>query len=357
MDGLVAKFRMAQESLVVQQSDFSLSAISEMVTAGSIDIEPKYQRRHRWLDGRQSSLIESFILNVPVPPVYLSEDEYGEYSVIDGKQRITSIKRFICNELVLEGLNRLSELNGKRFDDLPVQIKNALSVRPYIRVITLLKQSNPQLKYEVFLRLNTGGESLTPQEIRNVAYSGSLNALLLELSENVVVREKLKISSESSNAYRKMEDVELVLRYFTLLQGWQSIGNVLADEMNNYMEKNRDASEAEINSLRQAFMGSINRCVSIFGVHAFHRPLERNNWREQLISPLFDAQMVSVSTITDEETARLANHPERVEAGLRELFENPDFAKAVSQATNNPANVKKRITDIRGLLQLLLREA
>lgn len=356
MDGLVAKFKMAQESLVVQQSDFSLSAISEMVTAGSIDIEPKYQRRHRWHDDRQSALVESFILNVPVPPVYLSEDDYGEYSVIDGKQRITSIKRFICNELVLDGLTRLSELNGKRFDDLPVQIKNALSVRPYIRVITLLKQSNPQLKYEVFLRLNTGGESLSPQEIRNVAYSGSLNSLLLELSENHVVREKLKIVGEGSNAFRKMEDVELVLRFFTLLNGWQNIGNVLADEMSNYMEKNRDASEHDIAALKLAFISSINRCVSIFGAHAFHRPLERNNWREQLISPLFDAQMVAVSTFTEDEAARLANYPDRVEGGLRALFANADFAKAVSQATNNPANVKKRIRDLREALQTILRE-
>lgn len=357
MDDLISKFRSAQESLVVQQSDFSLSAISEMVTAGSIDIEPKYQRRHRWHDERQSALIESFILNVPVPPVYLSEDEYGEYSVIDGKQRITSIKRFICNELRLDGLERLYELNGMKFSDLPLQIKNALSVRPYIRVITLLKQSNPQLKYEVFLRLNTGGETLAPQEVRNVAYSGALNDLLLELSENQIIRSKLKIQGDASNSYRKMDDVELVLRYFTLLSGWRNIGKVLAHEMSSYMDENRDIGAAEVSRLRGEFTRAIEGCVSIFGEHAFHRPLEKGGWREQLISPLYDAQMIAVSLLNDDQIANLSNRQDEVESGLRSLFERSDFSKSVTQATNNPTNVRRRILGVSELLTITLQGA
>ena len=88
---VLEKFSNAQESLVIQQSDFSLMTISQMVESGAINLTPHYQRRERWDITKQSALIESFILNVPVPPVYLSEEEYGIYSVIDGKQRITSI--------------------------------------------------------------------------------------------------------------------------------------------------------------------------------------------------------------------------------------------------------------------------
>ncbi|KJS07694.1 MAG: hypothetical protein VR73_08255, partial [Gammaproteobacteria bacterium BRH_c0] len=135
---IVNKFAKAQDSLIVQQSDFSLATIANMVESDSIDIAPHYQRRDRWNDEKQSALIESFLLNVPVPPVYLSEDDYGRYSVIDGKQRITAINEFLTGALKLKELKEFSDLNGATFDDLPKQLKNVLSVRPFIRVITLL---------------------------------------------------------------------------------------------------------------------------------------------------------------------------------------------------------------------------
>jgi hypothetical protein len=163
----VRRFIEAQHNLVVQHSDFSLRAIFDMAARGSVDLEPHYQRRERWKPEKQSALIESFILNVPVPPVYLSEEDFGRYSVIDGKQRLTAIRDFLSDSLKLRGLTRFRDLEGSSFSDLPLEIQNALVVRPYIRVITLLRQTDPNLKYEVFLRLNTGGEKLLAQEIRN----------------------------------------------------------------------------------------------------------------------------------------------------------------------------------------------
>ena len=139
----IQRFIDAQNNLVVQHSDFSLRALFDMANNDSIDLKPHYQRRDRWKLEKQSALIESFILNVPVPPIYLSEDDFGRYSVIDGKQRITAIKDFLSGKLRLQNLKTFNELEGYHFDDLPAQIRNALSVRPYIRVITLLKQTDP----------------------------------------------------------------------------------------------------------------------------------------------------------------------------------------------------------------------
>ena len=139
MQDILKKFSKAQDSLVTQQSsDFSLSAIYEMVRNNSIDIAPHYQRRDRWPPEKQSALIESFLINVPVPPIYLSEDDYGIYTVIDGKQRITAIHDFLSDKLKLKEMKEIPELNGSTFKDLPYQLKNALTVRPFIRVITLL---------------------------------------------------------------------------------------------------------------------------------------------------------------------------------------------------------------------------
>jgi hypothetical protein len=347
----IKKFLNAQESLVVQQSDFSLKTVKEMVENGAIDIAPYFQRRERWHIDKQSALIESFILNVPVPPIYLSEDDFGVYSVIDGKQRITSIKNYLNNEFRLRDLQKFTDLNGLLFSELPQKIQNALSVRPYLRVVTLLKQSDPSLKFEVFLRLNTGGEPLKPQEIRNVAYHGSLNILLLDLSENPILRQKLKIFDTKSNAYRNMEDLEHILRFFTLFENWQNIGNILAVEMNKYMAFNQNASPAKINFLTNLFNDTISACNSLWSDKAFYKPIG-GNWREQLISPLYDAEMVAVALLLNEnKIQRIADKQEDILIRTRNLFDNdPVFYKAVSQATNNPVNIKTRITKMYELL-------
>src|SRR4051794_37189186 len=145
-----------------------------MVDIQVIDLSPKHQRRERWEIERQSELIESFLLNVPVPPIYLAEEEYGIYSIIDGKQRINAVSGYLNNAFKLKRLSEFSELNGSRFRNLPKALQSALRVRPHLRVITLLKQSHTRLKYEVFVRLNRGGIRLNNQEIRNVAFRGEL---------------------------------------------------------------------------------------------------------------------------------------------------------------------------------------
>ncbi|MFA7282143.1 MAG: DUF262 domain-containing protein [Sterolibacterium sp.] len=349
---IAERFRLAQNSLVIQQSDFSLTAIYDMVSKNSIDIRPHYQRRDRWNTEKQSALIESFFLNVPVPPVYLSEDEYGQYSVIDGKQRITAICDFLNGSLRLKNLKKFPELDGLHFHDLPLQLQSALTVRPYIRVTTLLKQSDDQLKYEVFLRLNTGGDTLKPQEIRNVAYSGPFNDLLFELSNREFLRERMKISGDKSPAFRSMEDLEHVLRFFTVCAGWEQMRHPLAEEMDLFMSEHRNGNT---NRLRGEFVRALDGCESIWGGHAFHKPTP-GGWREQFISPLYDAQMVAVSLMTDADLSRLQQRQQEVIEATRSLFENDqEFVKSVSQSTNNAASIRRRVVTVKNTLEFVLR--
>lgn len=347
----VQRFIDAQNNLVVQHSDFSLRALHDMATSGSIDLKPHYQRRDRWKPEKQAALIESFILNVPVPPVYLSEDDFGKYSVIDGKQRITAIVDFLAGDLKLVALKKFKELEGYCFSDLPTQIQNALSVRPYIRVITLLKQTDPQLKYEVFLRLNTGGEKLLSQEIRNVAYSGALNELLFRLSAAPFLKKQMKIRNDRSTAYRKMEDVEHVLRFFTLSDRWQKIGQVASEEMDTYMSENRNSSAVRLRQLSRKFEFSLRACERIWGAKAFCKPLAQG-WRSQFISPLFDAEMVASSQFKPSEVDRIVSNRDRVMREFVDAFSgDTSFIKSVSQSTNNPSSIKKRITTIVDILR------
>lgn len=204
VDSIVNRFRDAQAKLVFQTSDLPLGTLAEMVQAGTIDLEPSFQRRERWHKDKQSALIESFVLNVPVPPIYLSEDEYGKYTAIDGKQRLRTICDYMYNRFKLQNLEGFRQLEGRKFSELPKDIENALRIRPFLRVVILLKQSDPNLKYEVFTRLNRGGEALNAQELRNVAFRGPLNTLIYKLSENKFLRSRLKIVNSQSSAFKEM---------------------------------------------------------------------------------------------------------------------------------------------------------
>jgi hypothetical protein len=295
---IIDQFESAQNSLVLQSSDFSLETIAKMVEVEAIDASPRYQRRERWSHDAQSLLIESFLLNVPVPPVYLAEDDFGTYSVIDGKQRITAISQFMRNKFKLKGLNEFTALEGLQFKELPRELKNALNIRPYIRVVTLLKQTAPELKYEVFTRLNSGGEPLLPQELRNALFRGDLNDAILQSSESSFLRQQLKIKTMKETAYTTMQDVELVLRFLTLENNWENFSGDMRRSMDQFMENNRKVGVAKRNALCKSFATSLSRCEAIWGADSFKRPSTNTDTRDQFLSGLYDAQMIAVSKLS-----------------------------------------------------------
>ena len=241
-------------------------------------------------------------------------------------------------------MRRFPELNGSKFSALPTPLQNALMIRPYLRVTTLLKQSDPYLKYEVFLRLNTGGDLLKPQEIRNVAYSGNFNDLLFELSSIPFLKNRLKIANSKSPAFRNMDDVEHVLRFFTINEKWQSsIGANLSSQMDFFMAEHRNLSDSVLSNFREEFIRALNGCERIWGEHAFQKSTP-TGWREQLISPLYDAQMVAASSLSDAEIDTMATKRLAAIALLRQSFdEDKSFERAISQGTNSIKSIKTRI--------------
>ena len=351
---IITRFTQAQDRLVLQAADLSLETIAAMVAKGSIDVAPEFQRRERWRPQQQSALIESFLLNVPVPPVYLAEDDFGTYSVIDGKQRITTIRDFMRNTLVLSSLEAFEEIDGLRFRDLPRPLRNALEVRPYLRVVTLLKQSDATLKYEVFTRLNRGGEPLNAQEIRNVAFRGPLNDLVYELGRTPFLCQQLKIKNVKSPAYREMTDAEYVLRFFTLQACWQNFTGSLRRSMDEFMADHRAPSAEELRRLKGLFERSIQACENLWGQAAFKRPVAEA-WRHQMLAGMYDAQMLAVSALSQQSLTHLAERPEDVVEATREMFnQDPAFEEAVRRATNTPSRIVYRVEKMRELLTSLI---
>jgi len=341
------KFNQYQDALVLQQADLSLKSISDMVSSEAIDISPKYQRRKRWDTDKESGLIESFILNIPVPPIYLAEDSYGTYSVIDGKQRITAINNFLEGKIKLQNLERFTELEGCSFEDLPRSITNALKIRPYLRVVTLLKQSDGELKHEVFLRLNKAGVALNAQEIRNVAFRGHLNDLLFELSEKESFSKVLK-ANKNSKTYREMIDVQFVLRYFTVLHSWQNFPGNMDVAMDRFMRENYTASAEDVDNYRSSFNRAFNACLDIWGEDAFLKP----NSNRRVLKGVYEVQMVCLGLLTDAQLKKVIENKERVKELLINEFEiNENFEKSVTQFTSNSKNMMYRISTFLNLLK------
>lgn len=347
---LLNRFNEAQSRLVLQTADLPLGTLAQMVEAKAIDLEPGFQRRERWERDKQSALIESFLLNVPVPPIYLSEEEDGRFTAIDGKQRLRAIADYFHGRFPLRNLESLHAAEGFVFEQLPKEIRNSLNLRPYLRVVTLLKQTDPRLKYEVFLRLNRGGETLNNQEIRNVAFRGALNDAIYKLAEHPFLRRQLKITSHNSGAYKKMQDAEFVLRFLALLDRYPSLSGSLVTDMDDFMRLHQRANKPFIDGAAEAFGSAMERCEAIWGDHAFKRP-EGEGWRDQTLAGMYDAQMLAVSQITPVQFSHAATVRNQVVNATRVAFHDSSFDSAVRTGTNTPSRIKLRVETVRQILE------
>jgi len=336
-----------QRELVTSVVDYNLGTLSQLVLDGTIDLAPKYQRRFRWDKARQSKLIESFLMNVPVPPIFLNEDQYGQYSVIDGKQRLMAITEFFKGKLELTDLSVFSDINQQNFDTLPPKLQSVIKTRPVLRAIIILRQSDEDVKFEVFQRLNTGGVRLNPQEIRNSAYPGPLNDLILELSENKQFHRLLGVKNKHrSTIYQEMRDAEFVLRYFTFRDTWRDFKGSMKRLMDRYMSENQYMSKNQIDELKRDFLNTVQVVERGFGEFAFRRYLpDKLQWRGQVLASLYDAEMFASRGLNPEQ---VENKKADITAAISLLFQNENFINAISAATNNIGNFRTRVTTVLG---------
>ena len=333
----------------IDVADQGLATLVRMVGSGSVDISPRFQRRDRWKPEQQSRLVESFLRNIPIPPIYLAEDRMrpGRYAVIDGKQRLTAVWRFFNDKLTLSGIEFQPKLNGLRFSDLPEGLQEALGMKT-MRVTTLVHGSNMQAQHEVFIRLNTGGEILNPQEIRNVAYSGRLNDAVYRMAENTFLRKRFKISETSkSPAYQKMVDAELVLRFFALSGSWREFKGSFRNALDEFMDRNRFADENDVEKLCSSFESAISTVQRIWGDDAFMRP-----GRKQSLAGMYDAQMLSVHAVGGDCCRIAEQHAISVRDALVKRFEmDRKLESSVRDATNTPEKLQYRVSVVMDILR------
>jgi hypothetical protein len=301
-----------------------------------MDLRPFYQRRPRWEEKKQSLLIESFIMNIPVPPIFLYERDFNSYEVMDGQQRITALVEFYTNKLKLTGLEMWPELNGRFYHNLPDKLKAGIDRRS-ITSIVLLKESTADeeeasfLREAVFERLNTGGVELERQEIRNALYRSKFNELLLELGrldsfrkiwgipryvENEIDRNPEVLRS---SLYKKMGDLEIILRFFALRHA-DHYKRGMQGFLDLYMLKAANFDERDINFLRTVFTETLNTAVNIYGDKTFcvYDP-ETEAWDTKPHKAFYDAVMVALANHGDRQ-ALLIERRDRVVESTKQLF-------------------------------------
>jgi uncharacterized protein with ParB-like and HNH nuclease domain len=328
-------FPPAERKVFTQPVDLSVQTLVEQWRAKSL-ILPEIQREYVWDNGKASRLIESLLLNIPIPVLYFSETPDAKYEIIDGHQRVHSIARFIGNEFVLSGLAVLREYKGCRFHELPEREQRFLKMRT-LRAILISIDSHPTMKFEVFERLNTGSISLNAQELRNSIYRGPFNRLLREMVKHPVFRTLIG----SKTPRKRMVDEELLLRFLALRARLNTYRPPLKRLLNDYMDDTRNPSEEELTDIRELVEETCANVETLIGPSAFRvadasgNPLEHN-----LNRALFDAQMLTCSWLKG---AAMKSKRSAVLKELATLYKDLDFLDAIQRATGDRSRTLRRV--------------
>jgi Protein of unknown function DUF262/HNH endonuclease len=255
--------------------DLPVETMYAWVKKGKLNLRPSFQRYFVWNNTKASRLIESLLLDIPIPVIYVAEEKDQTYSVVDGQQRLTSICAFIDGQFLekekrdfrLSSLQVMDELNGKKFKELSPPLQESIN-NASLRVIIIESESHPDVKFEVFERLNLGADKLNDQELRNSMYRGRYNDLLEQLTRNSYLRKVLG----SKEPDKRMSDRQLILRFLAM---WHKTHlhykGPMKRFLNQEMEDHRNPSESELNRMKEAFEKSIEMAYTVFGKNAFRR--------------------------------------------------------------------------------------
>lgn len=322
-----------------------------------IDLAPDFQRKAGiWTDGKQSRLIESLLLRIPIPSFYAAENKDGSWAIVDGIQRLTSIARFLepqvvgADPLKLTGLEYLRNFEGASFTDLSGKLQ--IRLRETEVVVHVIRRGTPEpVMFNVFARINTGGEPLTRQEIRHALIPGRARTLLAELA----LTPEFRGATGYSVVGDRMADREMVLRFLafrmTSPHAYRpgDFDAFLAEAMH---QVNR-LDSADEDQLRTEFLTAMTAAKEVFGPHAF-RKYRRNQQRKSPINKaLFEAIAVNLAGLGPDE--REALRQADVLDAFAELMEDVDFERAISVGTGDARKVRKRFDAVKELFENALR--
>jgi hypothetical protein len=355
--------------------DISLNELADMYKTGELDIAPEFQRLFRWSLEKQSQLIESLLLEMPIPPVFVVEAEgkEGKWELIDGLQRLSTYLHFRgvleapeCtpvikrgDHLVLERCDIVHELNGLEFDDLPIALQSRLK-RSFLRVEVVRKETNPRFRYYMFKRLNTGGEKAEEQEVRNCTIrllGTTFNDFIKELRSNEQFQ--TCISPLTREKRKRMIDVELVLRFFTFKNALDNFRHDVGPFMTEFMERvtdqqSEDAIPFDYDKERAVFLKTFGLLASTLGSDTCKR-WEGSHFVGGFLNHHFEAFAIGVSRVADAVEVSDAKQVQRVKEALVNVKQVQDLQSLTQGGGQNSRGLyKKKIKMVEDAVRAVL---
>jgi hypothetical protein len=370
------------EDISIDKKPMVMDAIIRRFKQGTIIMHPDFQREEVWSKETKSRLIESLLLRIPITMFYVSADEEGKLTVVDGLQRLSAIRDFVLKEdykstntkglgdgLRLQGLEFLADYEGKTFNELPINMQNRINETEF--TFTIINPGTPEeVKRNIFKRINTGGEGLKPQEIRNALYAGKSTELLKTLATSTSFM-KATTSSVRSN---RMESYEVVLRGIAFIlrdaDSYPKNGNMdkfLGDTMvilNSYpdfndrellrLEKMEDldlnsVKKERIEELEDIFRLSMKRAKALFGTHAFRKSYGAKR-RTPVNKALFELWCSTLATMAEDAFNKLRSSSQfMTEYNL--LLDDDKFNVYISRDSWKPTSVRRRYEIISDLIK------
>lgn len=365
-DEIKSELPFSARKIYSDQGNLEIRSLHDKKKEGDLILQPDFQRGFVWDSTKCSRLIESALLGIPIPMIYLSEEPDGKEYVIDGQQRLTAFFSFIdghypkdsddkTKDFTLEHLRSFPQLNGKYFRNLPRELQKKISSYKII-TITFKKESDPNLKFEMFERLNTGAVQLNDQELRNCIYRGKYNQLLIKLSEYADFKDILGIQ----NPERRMRDVELVLRFAAFYHKTErKYKPPMKEFLNEDMRRYRSIDDADAANLEKAFKTSVKIIKSILGRNAFKRYKAGSvgnpdgTWEIKKFNySLYDILMYSFSYF---EEPKIRKNIDIIKESLIYLMANDaDFIRSIEISTSSSQAVKTRFDKWLSMLQNII---
>ena len=361
------------EDISIDKKPMMMDAIIRRFKQGTIIMHPDFQREEVWSKETKSRLIESLLLRIPITMFYVSADEEGKLTVVDGLQRLSAIRDFVLKEdfkpsntkglgdgMRLQGLEFLNEYEGKTFNELPINMQNRINETEF--TFTIINPGTPEeVKRNIFKRINTGGEGLKPQEIRNALYAGKSTDLLKKLATSPAFI-KATTSSVRSN---RMESYEVVLRGIAFIlreaESYPKNGNMdkfLGDTMiilNSYPSFNdreilrlekmenldlKAIKKEKIDELEDIFRTAMRRAKLLFGTHAFRKSYGDKR-RTPINKALFELWCSTLAVMDDTVFGKLRGN-EQFMYEYNQLLDDDKFNVYISRDSWKPTSVRRR---------------
>lgn len=325
-----------QRRLHTEAADLTVGSLHPMMASGKVEV-PEFQRSYVWSRTQASRLIESLIIQCPIPVIYFSQATDNRLIVIDGNQRLMSIKLFINDGFPLQGLTTYPELNGHSWSQLDPRFRDHILNRT-IRCITILKETHPQIKFDVFERLNTGSVKLNAQELRHGINHGRLMALLDDLTKVDIWKKLSGIRID-----KRMKSAELIMRFFAFRQSRATYTKPLSGFLDRFSAEYRHIdAETEI-VWKGDFLRTTAMAERFFGKSAFKYVDENGHAAGNFNSAIYDAQMIGLAETVNPRVKELEIAPEEAQMAFARLLRDREFSASVQRATSDEVAVRTRI--------------